>query len=146
MKLTQCALVVVLTTMASTGALWAHGKTAARRAPVSSEEKQAFEAARPVFEEHCFSCHTSEGGKSRRKALQHVSMDGYPFGGHHAGDVAAAIREALGDPPTMPSDHEGAVKGAELEKVMAWADAVDRATHKPGSKAAPASHGAHHTP
>lgn len=58
------------------------------------------------------------------------------FGGHHAGEAATVIRTVLGvggiAKATMPSDDPGAVAGDELAKVLAWADAFDRA-HPPKS-------------
>lgn len=95
------------------------------------EETAAFEAARPAFEHQCFRCHTSAGKKSKPKALEHIAMDRYPFGGHHAGEAGKAIRKVLGadgkSKATMPSDDRGAVAGDELARILAWADAFDRA-------------------
>lgn len=57
-------------------------------------------------------------------------MDGYPFGGHHAGQISGTIREALGasgQPATMPKDRPGAVQSEELRAILDWADAFDRA-------------------
>ena len=91
-----------------------------------------------MFERHCFRCHTREGTASRMekvKAIKHLDMSVYPFGGHHPDDAARVIRLALlGDrmrkrPPTMPADDVGAVTavtGADLEKLLAWADAFER--------------------
>jgi hypothetical protein len=60
-----------------------------------------------------------------------MSMDGYPFQGHHAGEAGTVIRKVLGAAggrkPTMPSDDPGAVTGEDLAKILAWADAFDRA-------------------
>ena len=101
------------------------------------EELRAYEAAKPVFERHCFRCHTSAAKKAKRKALAHVAMDRYPFGGHHAGEAGAVVRKVLGGggaKATMPSDDPGAVTGDDLAKILAWADAFDRAhTHHKGS-------------
>jgi mono/diheme cytochrome c family protein len=98
--------------------------------PVTSppSEQEAYERARPVFERHCASCHTSSAGE--RAALRHFSMDGYPFGGHHAGQISGTIREVLGasgKPVTMPKDRPGAVQAEELRAILDWADAFDRA-------------------
>ena len=123
------ALAIIATTAA---AAYGHGghahEPAAKPTP---DEIAAFAAARPAFEHHCFRCHTSVGKKSKRKALEHISMDGYPFGGHHASEAATIVRKVLGadgkSKATMPSDDRGAVTGDDLAKVLAWADAFDRA-------------------
>ncbi len=97
-----------------------------RHVPV--EERQAYERARPVLERYCASCHTSQRGSAA--ALVHFSMDGYPFGGHHANEIAGTIRQVLGvngEKATMPQGRPGVVKGEELQRVIDWADAVDRA-------------------
>ena len=103
----------------------------------SPGEVAAFAAAKPAFERHCFRCHTTSGRKSKHKALDHMTMDRYPFGGHHAGEAGQAIRKVLGTDgatkPTMPSDDPGAVTGDDLAKLAAWADAFDRdQTHQTG--------------
>ena len=62
-------------------------------------------------------------------------MDAYPFGGHHAAEITASIREVLGTTgkhPTMPRDDPGAVDGEELKLILAWADAFDK-THPAGA-------------
>lgn len=95
---------------------------------VSAEEQQAYERARPVFERYCASCHRSERGSAA--ALVHFSIDGYPFGGHHADEIAGTVRKVLGvtgEKATMPQGRPGIVKGEELQRVIDWADAVDRA-------------------
>jgi hypothetical protein len=101
------------------------------------DHRAAFEVARPAFERHCFRCHRREGAASRKvkiKAIKHLDMSVYPFGGHHPDDAASVIRRALlGDemkktPPTMPADDIGGVTGKDLEKLLAWADAFERAT------------------
>ena len=99
-------------------------------ATVDAREVAAYARARPVFEAHCASCHTDRGGSSDPRALAHFSMDTYPFGGHHAAEIGGAIRGVLGadgSKPTMPKDRPGAVKGSELELVLAWAEAFERA-------------------
>lgn len=101
----------------------------------SRDEEAAYATAKPAFARHCFRCHTTSGRKSTRKALKHMTMDRYPFGGHHAGEAGQAIRKVLGiggaTKPTMPSDKPGAVTGDDLAKIAAWADAFDRAhTHQ----------------
>jgi hypothetical protein len=122
------AVVFLVATMAVTSAA-AHDPEALAGA-VTPEERTAFEQAAPVFERFCFSCHSTKPGHGKPKALEHLDMDTYPFGGHHAGEAGAAVREALGatgTDPTMPDDHPGAVKGHDLHLVLAWADAFDRA-------------------
>lgn len=93
-------------------------------------EQAAYERAQPVFQEHCAMCHTSEGKRSSKGTLKHFSMDTYPFGGHHADEITATIREALGvvgGDATMPKNKPGAVQGEQLALITAWADAFDRA-------------------
>jgi hypothetical protein len=116
------------------GALsWGHAGThdKAKPAPPSADELAAFAAAKPAFSRHCFKCHTRAGKKARPKALKHLDMTTYPFGGHHAADVATAVRRSVagedGKAPTMPSDDPGAVQGDDLAKILAWAAAFDRA-------------------
>ena len=119
------------------GAALGHaGHGASHAVKPAPEELAAYEVAKPVFERHCFRCHTTAAKKAKRKSLDHLTMDDYPFGGHHAGEAATVIRKVLGvggkAKATMPSDDPGAVAGDELAKVLAWADAFDRA-HPPKS-------------
>jgi cytochrome c len=96
----------------------------------SPDELSALEAAKPVFEQYCARCHARGAGQGKRKALAHFDMTRYPFRGHHAHEAGTAVREVLGaagDKATMPSDRPGAVKGQDLEKMLAWAAAFDRA-------------------
>jgi hypothetical protein len=129
-------LVIVALTLATATVAWAHGGAhgPAKAAPPSAEELAAFSAARPVFARYCFKCHTRSGKKAKAKALKHVDMTTYPFGGHHADDGGAVIRRAVqgasGESATMPSDDPGAVQGEDLAKILAWADAFDRAHAK----------------
>lgn len=98
-------------------------------ADLLSEERAAYERARPVFEAHCVKCHTTSGAHAKKAALKHFSMDTYPFGGHHAHSVTKTIREVLGatgEEPTMPDDDPGAVQGDDLARILSWADAFDR--------------------
>lgn len=92
-------------------------------------EMRAFEAARPVLEASCAHCHGAES--SNEEALEHFSMaGGYPFTGHHAGEIGETVRKVLGvegGEATMPLDDPGSVKGDELERVVAWTRAYDRA-------------------
>ncbi len=125
-------LVLVSLAVAATAVAEAHGRHGAVPAHrPTPEETAAFEVARPVFERHCFRCHTRAGQKSKHKALDHLAMDRYPFGGHHADEAGAAVREVLGadahGKPTMPSDDRGAVRGDDLAKLLAWAATFDRA-------------------
>jgi mono/diheme cytochrome c family protein len=97
-------------------------------------EEEAYERARPVFEQYCARCHTSAGNKP--VALRHFTMDTYPFGGHHASEVAKSVRDVLGangKAATMPLGQPGAVKGEQLRLVLDWADAFDRAHAKDGA-------------
>lgn len=117
-------------------------------AVVSDEERAAFERARPVFEAYCMKCHTTSGAKTSGKAMHHISMDAYPFTGHHAGEAGSAVREALtGSEPTMPKDNPGTLNPEELALVLAWADAFDhahpKAPHDEGAEHGEHEHGEH---
>ena len=101
---------------------------------IAAAEQAAYEAARPVFEKYCSNCHSSAGKKSSAKKLDHFNMDTYPFGGHHATVIGETIREVLGvtgEEPSMPKDQPGAVKGSDLDLIVAWSKAFD-ASHKAG--------------
>src|SRR2546423_664974 len=126
--------IFIALTVAAVGSAIAYGPAgheAGRPSKPSPEEQAAYASARPVFERHCFRCHTTGGKKAKRKALDHISMDGYPFKGHHAGEAGTVVRKVLGAggdrKATMPSDDPGAVTGDDLAKILAWADAFDRA-------------------
>ena len=124
--LVATALVVVAVPIA-----YAHqGHGGGRPHEPSAAEIAAFERGKPAFERHCFRCHTTGGKKSKPKALAHIAMDGYPFGGHHADEAGAVVRKVLGGggaKPTMPSDDPGVVTGDDLTRMLAWADAYDAA-------------------
>lgn len=108
----------------------------------ASEELAAYEKARPIFAAYCGGCHTSKGATTKPEALEHFSMDSYPFGGHHASEITGTVRAVLGatgSKPTMPADKPGAVKGDELQLILSWADAVDRA-HAAASKGGHTEH------
>lgn len=94
----------------------------------------AFAKAKPIFEKYCESCHSKDGVSSSEEALDHFDMTTYPFGGHHAHEIAKTVRRSLGvgGKPTMPSGNPGAVKGEELELILAWADAFEKASAKDG--------------
>jgi mono/diheme cytochrome c family protein len=99
-------------------------------ARLESDERAAYERAKPVFAAHCARCHTDGGPKASKSARGHFDMDVYPFGGHHAAEMSTYLRRVLGatgGKPTMPRDDPGAVRGAELELVLALTDAFDRA-------------------
>jgi mono/diheme cytochrome c family protein len=118
--------------------VYAHQGQGVGHAPKPTpEEIAAFQKAKPAFERHCFRCHTSAGKKSKPKALAHISMDAYPFGGHHADESGAVVRNVLGaggGKPTMPSDDPGAVTGEDLARILAWADASERAHPAPNKE------------
>lgn len=126
------------------------GKTRAK-AParqVSAEEQTAYEAAKPAFERHCFRCHSRSSKKPKAKAIKHIDMSSYPFAGHHPHDAGLVIRRSLlgdkakGKEPTMPPDDPGSVKGEDLEKILAWSEAFEKAhaakPKTPNRKGAPA--------
>jgi mono/diheme cytochrome c family protein len=113
------------------------------KAELLAAETAAYEKAKPVFDKHCAKCHTKTGTKTSQKKLGHFDMTTYPFGGHHAMEIAAEIRKSLGidgRKPTMPFDKKGAVKGEELALIAAWADAFD-ASHNAGAHE---GHDGHH--
>lgn len=116
-------------TPADAGATTTPAPTAAQT-DLLTAERAAYDRARPVFERHCAKCHTTAGRNARRALLSHFNMDAYPLGGHHAAEIGATIREVLGatgEPPSMPRDNKGAVRGDELALILAWAEAFDRA-------------------
>jgi mono/diheme cytochrome c family protein len=133
---TAWRIAVFLVVTAAAVVTYAHEGHAPGPSPQPTpEERAAFETAKPAFERNCFRCHTSAGKKSKRKAMQHLAMDGYPFTGHHANEVGKVVRKALGvggrGKATMPSDDPGSVTGADLRLIVAWADAFDRAHPSP---------------
>lgn len=104
--------------------------TAPTPADLAAAERAAYDRARPVFEQYCAKCHTTAGRNAKRASLSHFNMDSYPLGGHHAAEIGNTIREVLGatgEPPTMPRDNKGAVRGDDLALILAWAEAFDRA-------------------
>lgn len=94
-------------------------------------ETAAYEAAKPVFEKYCASCHTASGAKKSAKKLAEFDMSGYPFSGKYAADIANTTKVVLGvgskKKATMPQNKPGSVKGADLDLVVAWADAWQKA-------------------
>jgi hypothetical protein len=103
---------------------------AAQPETIAAAEVAAFERARPVLEKHCASCHSSEGAEATRESLGHFRMDSYPLGGHHAREAGAIVRRVLGvtgAKPTMPRGNAGSVQGAELQAIVDWSHAFDRA-------------------
>jgi mono/diheme cytochrome c family protein len=114
---------------------------------IAAAEKAAYDKAWPVLEKHCAGCHTSAGtSKAKRKAMPHFSMDAYPPGGHHADEIGENVREVLGatgEKPTMPADKPGAVKGGELEAIVEWTRAFDKA-QEAGLHQTAADEGHHH--
>ncbi len=76
-------------------------------------------------------CHTPpKSGKKGGKSLNHFSMAGYPFDGHHKTELGQSIRTSLGasgKAATMPKNDPGSVTGDRLNLVLEWADAFDAA-------------------
>ncbi|HKE16414.1 MAG TPA: hypothetical protein VKB80_16190 [Kofleriaceae bacterium] len=110
---------------------------------LAAAEQSAYELAQPIFQKHCSRCHAKGGKKARKKSLSHFDMTSYPFGGHHAADIAAAIRKVLaigGGKATMPMDKPGSVEGSELELISDWADAYDKAAAGGAHEAAGEQH------
>jgi len=102
------------------------------KAQLLAAETSAWEAAKPVFDRACASCHTSTGKKAARKKLDHFNLDSYPPGGHHAATIGFTIRDVLGlsgKKPTMPYDKPGSVQGDDLATIKAWTDAWQAADH-----------------
>jgi hypothetical protein len=101
------------------------------KAELLASEQSAYEAAKPVFESFCAKCHSKSSKKAKPKVLAHFDMTGYPFTSDHADEIAKDIREQLGlvegKKAKMPKDRPGAVKGDDLAKIQAWADAFDKA-------------------
>lgn len=115
------------------------------KAQLLAAETAAYEKAKPVFEANCARCHTKTGKLQTQKKRDHFDMTTYPFGGHHAMEISAQIRKSLaitGTRATMPYDKRGAVKGADLALIAAWADAFD-AAHAGGAHEGHAGHGDH---
>jgi hypothetical protein len=115
------------------------------KADLLAAETAAYEAAKPVLTKYCASCHDKAGKSASSKKLGHFNMTTYPFGGHHAGEMAATMREVLGidgSKPTMPKNKPGAVKGDELALIAAWADAFE-ASHEGGAHEGMPGHEGH---
>jgi cytochrome c len=145
----QSALALTVLVGAAGTALARPGHEPSVIAKRSREELAAYKIAKPVFEWHCFRCHTTAGETTKQEALEHLSMDQYPFGGQHAGDAAAAIRKVLAaageSKATMPLDTPGAVVDDDLSRILAWAEAFDRShavtpRHVPTKKRASHAH------
>jgi hypothetical protein len=116
------------------------------KADLLAAEMAAFEKAKPVFDKWCAKCHSKDGAKTSVAKREHFDMTKYPFGGHHAMEISGEIRETLGltgKKPTMPADRKGAVKGADLDAIKAWADAFD-AAHAGGAHEGHTGHGGGH--
>jgi hypothetical protein len=141
------AALVCLLGLAISAAAGAHGPATKLHGAVTPAETQAFDEARPAFERHCFRCHSRDvqhtkdaKAKPKAKALSHLDMTAYPFGGHHAGAAGAAVLEALGVGPQptraiMPPDKPGSVPADDLRLIRAWAEAF-AAAHGPDAGAA----------
>jgi len=127
----QAALVAAALAVVTVSVAYAHqGHGAGHAHKATPDEIAAFERAKPAFERHCFRCHTTAGTNAKPKALAHITMDGYPFGGHHADEAGAIVRKVLGASGgmvTMPADDPGGVTGDDLARILAWTDAYDAA-------------------
>ena len=96
-----------------------------------AEENKAFDAAKPVFEKYCASCHQQGGKHAKAKTLAQLDITMYPFTGAHVDEMTKLIRRDLGidgSKPTMPKSKPGTVRGDELNVISIWADAYDQ-TH-----------------
>lgn len=97
---------------------------------LAAAEMEAYEAAEPVFEEYCRGCHDPAEAEKDSKALVHLSMDDYPFGGHHVHELGKTIPRATGatdEGATMPKDDPGVLDERERQLIVTWADAYERA-------------------
>jgi mono/diheme cytochrome c family protein len=107
-----------------------HGASDVDHDALLAAETEASQAALPIFATHCARCHMPGEPDATDDTLHHFSMEAYPFRGHHAhqmGDTIRAVLGADGGEPTMPDDDPGALSDEELEVVLAWAEAFDRA-------------------
>lgn len=98
-----------------------------------SDERAAYEKARPVLEQYCARCHTSPS--KNHVALRHFNMDSYPLQGHHAHEIGQLMRRVLGasgKPATMPIGQPGVIKGEQLKLILDWADLFD-SNHQGGA-------------
>lgn len=129
-----------------------HWSSRRKRAPAPDPmalEMAAFDQAKSVFEANCASCHRKGEPAATKKALTHFDMTAYPFGGHHADEIDASIRKALGidgGKATMPKGKAaGSVTGDDLAAIAAWADAfaAAKAAGKHGGKPAGDGHTGH---
>lgn len=124
---------------------WSSRRKKAPSADPVAVEKTAYDEARPVFERHCADCHKKGESKATKKAMVHFDMTTYPFGGHHARDIDASIRKALGadgGKPTMPKGKAaGSVQGDDLAAILAWTEAF--AAAKAGAHGTGDGHGQH---
>jgi len=123
------------TSIASLASLVAAAALAACHAPppeppvgggVAPAERAALDQAWPAIAHACAPCHSRAGHYADAKAMQHLDMSTYPFGGHHAATAGFEVREALGltgKPATMPKDEPGSVRGADLDAIDGWAKA-----------------------
>lgn len=100
------------------------------KADLLAAETAGYENAKPVFDKYCSGCHSKDGKKATAKKLDHFNITTYPFGGHHVATMATTLRHVLGidgAKPSMPYDNKGAVKGDDLAKIAAFADAWEAA-------------------
>ncbi|MEJ7596442.1 MAG: cupredoxin domain-containing protein [Kofleriaceae bacterium] len=105
------------------------------KADLLTAEMAAYENVKPLVGKYCASCHTKGEKGAKAKILVHFETTSYPFGGHHALEVGKNVRKVLGidgSKPTMPKTKPGIIKGDELTRFAAWADAFD-ASHSGGA-------------
>jgi mono/diheme cytochrome c family protein len=116
--------------------------TAPSNAKLLAAEKTAWQAATPVLQKHCASCHTRGGKAKTKKRLDHFDFTSYPVGGHHANKIGVTVRTVLGlenKKATMPSGKPGSVTGDDLAAIKAWTEAWD-AADKAGAHTPTADH------
>jgi hypothetical protein len=118
-----------------------------KKASLLTDERAAYDKAKPAFEKYCASCHTQGGKQANAKKLDHFEMTSYPFGGHHAGTLGPTVRKVLaigGGKATMPNGKPGSVAGDDLAAIAAWAKAWDAAQEGGAHPVAPHHDHDHH--
>src|SRR5262245_23225213 len=113
------------------------------KAKLLAAETRAWQAATPVLQKHCASCHTKDGKSAARKRLDHFNFTSYPVGGHHAAKIGFTVRSVLGlerKKASMPFGKAGTVTGDDLAAIKAWTEAWDAADKGGAHAAAPQDH------
>ena len=109
-------------------------------------EMSAYDAAKPVFDKFCASCHSKGGPGAKKSTLAHFETTKYPFVGHHMDELGTSVRKTLGvggSKATMPRNKPGSVQGEDLALIMKWAEAFD-ASHAGGAHEGEGMEGMNH--